>query len=135
MEGEEKWLRRILHSPNDISTHLPFWDNCISTCVRTLLVAPAMSDTTLKASTMADHLKNKQSDHGTFFHPKKEDLDTSFDENDITLLDVRSSNSNETERLSKKDIQKIIAEAHHDLLYSSGNNAYVTIWEELHRMK
>jgi hypothetical protein len=73
------------------------------------------------------------------FQMKKEesDLDLSLDdsENDITLLDVSASSLHAGNKLSKQEICEVIRGAHHDLLYSSANSAYVKIWEELHRVK
>ena len=80
-------------------------------------------------------LNHPENDHSTPFNPENEKLDPSLDDNDVTLLDALQTNSDVTEKLSEKDIRKIIAEAHHDLLYTSGNHAYVKIWEELHRVK
>jgi hypothetical protein len=69
-------------------------------------------------------------DHTSCNTIKKEELEASFDENDITLLDTLSARSGHAvEQLSD------IGAANHDLLYTSGNNAYIKTWDELNRLK
>jgi hypothetical protein len=88
----------------------------------------------LNTPTMPNHPEN---DYIASSTQEIERVDTSFDDNDVTLLDLDAlqSNSDTAQQLSVKDIQKIVAGAHHDLLYTSGNDAYIKIWEELHRVK
>jgi hypothetical protein len=75
-------------------------------------------------------------DHTSCNTIKKEELEASFDENDITLLDTLSARSGHAvEQLSEQEIRKIIGAANHDLLYTSGNNAYIKTWDELNRLK
>jgi hypothetical protein len=69
------------------------------------------------------------------FQPKKEELDLlAPDDNDITLLDALST-TDAVAQLPKEEIKEIIRGAHHELLYTSGNGAYIKVWNELHRVK
>ncbi|KAM6501492.1 hypothetical protein JOM56_004506 [Amanita muscaria] len=55
----------------------------------------------------------------------------------LTILDTDNSQDLSSPLLTLTDsqIRNIVGRAHHDLLFESGNNAYTTIWNELHEMR
>ncbi|KAM6489419.1 hypothetical protein JOM56_015136 [Amanita muscaria] len=55
----------------------------------------------------------------------------------LTILDTDNSQDLSSPLLTLADSQicNIVGRAHHDLLFESGNNAYTTIWNELHEMR